>query len=516
MSQAAGARAVCLLAALLALLVATGCFGAHHAAHADGNFAGHDGTQFTLGGKTFRPVGVNLYGAASDPAIYSCGLAPKNADSELDGWFARIRAETGANVVRVWAFQRFTAGGTNFAALDRVLRLAAKNGLKVIPVLEDQYGNCSQGGERDADWYASGYQQPYGGYPLSYRDYAARVVGRYKNDPTIFAWMLMNEAASARNGVGDPAALLYFTTDMSNVVKTLDPNHLLTLGVSGGVHLGVWGALQQLHALPTIDFIDYHDYGENDSPLPGAPAAAATLVQTAIYTQDATYQFVATPTQVNAARSWQQFSSVIPAGGAPFHYAGLAIQVNAGLPPPEIYVDDIEIGGRVIDFEDGSTSGVSASDGATLDVSNANALSGSYALHIVPAGPGAFQLQIPLGAADVPGTPLTFRMYVDDAGAVGNDALLAGVLQVGKHLQKPVLVGEAGMSVCTAPADVQLETPLTRAQKLDAKLQAFFAAGGAGYLVWDWWPDADCGYDFSSGDPLNAVLQRWAAQLNGG
>jgi hypothetical protein len=514
-SEAVGARARCLAAALFALLAAAGCFGARPAAHADSNFVGHDGTLFTLGGKPFRPVGVNLYGAASDPAIYSCGLAPKNADSDLDGWFARIRAETGANVVRVWAFQRFTAGGTNFAALDRVLRLAAKNGLKVIPVLEDQYGNCSQGGERTADWYASGYQQPYGGYPLSYRDYVARVVGRYKNDPTIFAWMLMNEAASARNGVGDPDALLYFTTDMSNVVKTLDPNHLLTLGVSGGVHLGVWGALQQLHALPAIDFIDYHDYAENDTALPGAPAAPAALVQTAVYTQDATYHFVATATQVNAAASWQEFSSVIPAGDTPFHYVGLAIQVNSGYPPPDLYVDGIAIGGRVLDFEDGSSDGVTATDGAALDVSGSDAFSGSYALHIVPAGPGAFQLQVPADPADLPGTPITFRVLVDAPGAVGNDGLLAGVLQVGAQLQKPVLVGEAGMEVCTASDGAQLETPRTRAQKLDAKMQAFFAAGGAGYLIWDWWPDADCGYDFSSGDPLNAVLQRWATQLNG-
>ena len=516
MSRAAGARGRCLAVLALALLVAVGCGGSGAPGQVTNAFVQRNGVRFTLNGKTFRPVGVNFYGAASDPTIYHCGIAPANPESDLDGWFARIHRETGANVVRFWAFQSFAAGGANFTAIDRVLRLAAKNGLRVIPVLEDQYGNCSQGGERSADWYATGFQQLYGGYPLSYRDYVAKIVARYKNDPTIFAWMLMNEAASTRDNVGDPASLLAFTTTMSAAVKAIDPNHLLTLGVSGGVHLGVWGALKQLHALPDIDFIDYHDYGADDMPLPGAPVTTTALAQTSIYTQDANYQWTETTPEVNDGKRWQEFRGAVPRGATPFHTIGLNIHVDSGYPPPTIYIDQITIGDRRLDFEDGSSEGVTANSGASVRVSDAVAFSGRYALQIVPAGPGVFQVQLPADPADVPGTPISVHVLVDDAGAVGNDGLLAGVLQIGQQLQKPVLVGESGMATCSAPAGAQLETPAARAQKIDAKMQAFFAAGGAGYLVWDWWPDADCGYDFTSGDPLNGVLHRWASQFKGG
>jgi hypothetical protein len=475
-------------------------------------FVGRRGTLFTLGGRPFHPIGVNFYGAASDPRIYTCGVAPTNPDTDLDAWFARIHHDTGATVVRFWAFQSFTNGGSDFSALDRVLRLAAHNGMKVLPVLEDQYGACSRGGPRTADWYAAGYRYPYGGYPLSYREYVMRVVSRYHDNPTIFAWMLINEASSARGEVGDPEALLAFTTDMSALVKSLDQHHLVTLGSGGGVWLGVWGSLTRLHALSTIDFIDYHDYGENDAPLPGAPAAPAALAQTSIYTQDARYIWVETPRRTNGANTWETFSATIPPGETPFHFIGLNIRVNSGFPPPDIYIDDIRIGGRTIDFEDGATDGVTATGATVVGISTTTVYSGRYALHVVPQEPETFQVQVPAAPGDAPGAAISFHVYVHGQGAIENGALLADVLQVGATLHKPVLVSEAGMTVCSAENGAQLETPLSRAQKIDAKIAAFFKAGGAGYLVWDWTPASDCGNDFTSGDPLNAVLHRWATR----
>lgn len=504
------------VAALLALALLGGlaCSRSPGSGATAGGFVGRNGTQFTLGGKPFRFVGVNFYPAAGDPAIYTCGIVPANPEHDLDAWFARIRGETGATVVRFWAFQSFTKGGTDFTGLDRVLRLAAKHGLHVIPVLENQYADCTTGGVKDAAWYADGYKRPYGTYPLSYRDYVQRVVGRYKNNPTILAWMLMNEASSAQNNVGDPNALYTFTAEMSGLVKAADPRHLVTLGVSGGVHLGVWGALKELHALPTIDFIDYHDYGQDDAPLPGAPATTPyALVQTALFTQDQNYAYVATLPRVNVANAWETFSGTIPNGAMPFHSVGLDLEDTSGLPAGDLYVDDIQVGGRTLDLEDGDLAGITVDGPARMDVASGTAFSGGHALHLTFTAPGGALLHVPAGPSDGPGTPFSFHVLVKAAGAVENDALLAGALQAGKDLNKPVLVGEAGMMVCQADQGQQLETPASRAQKLDAKLNAFFGAGGAGYLVWTWSPTSDCGDDFTSGDPLNGVLQRWSQQV---
>jgi hypothetical protein len=84
-----------------------------------------------------------------------------------------------------------------------------------------------------------------------------------------------------------------------------------------------------------------------------------------------------------------------------------------------------------------------------------------------------------------------------------------------RELNKPIMVGEAGMPTCGSPDGSQVETPQSRAAKFDAKLGAFFAEGGAGYLIWAWEPSSACSYAFTTGDPLNAVLARFATILRG-
>ena len=65
------------------------------------------------------------------------------------------------------------------------------------------------------------------------------------------------------------ATLKSFATDVSGLVKSIDPNHLVSLGTIGGGQCGAQGAeYQDVHAVPTIDLCEYHDYQPND-PMPG-------------------------------------------------------------------------------------------------------------------------------------------------------------------------------------------------------------------------------------------------------
>ncbi|HVG97056.1 MAG TPA: hypothetical protein VNK05_09155, partial [Chloroflexota bacterium] len=228
-------------------------------ARARPGFVARDGAGFVLDGAPFRFVGVNLYNAAGDPRIYACGSTTADPDADLDAWFARLRAETGARVLRFWAFQSYTAGGTDWRGLDRVFRLATANGLKVIPVLENQLPDCTRGGPRLDTWYATGFRQPDGGYPLSYAEYVRRVVARYRDEPAVMAWMLMNEAESrTAAGAAHPEPLYAFAREVGAAVKRLDPDHLVTLGVIGSGQAGVAGtSYARLHALPSIDFAEY-------------------------------------------------------------------------------------------------------------------------------------------------------------------------------------------------------------------------------------------------------------------
>jgi hypothetical protein len=239
---------------------------------ANSPFAGRRGTAFVRHGTPFRPLGVNYYNAAGDPEIFQCGTPLDEPDTRLDEQFRRIRAETGANVVRFWAFRSYTDSGTDWRALDRVIRLAQTHDLLLIPVLENQWADCTHGGPRTADWYAGRYHQPDDGYPISYEEYVRRIVARYRDEPAIFAWMLMNEAEAKRpDGSGDPDPLHAFAEQMTRLVKEIDPNHLVALGVIGRGQPGTADvAFERLHAIGTIDLVSYHDYQADQVPLSGA------------------------------------------------------------------------------------------------------------------------------------------------------------------------------------------------------------------------------------------------------
>ncbi len=328
------------------------------------------GEQLTVDGQAVRWLGANLYYAAGDPEIYTCGLQPDNADAAVDDWFDRVRTETHSNVVRFWAFQPYTAGATDWHAIDRVIELARMHVMRVIPVLENQWDACTTSGYKWNSWYRGGYTLPAGQDRLSYRDYVQQFVTRYRDEPTIMAWMLMNEAESqSASHVADPDALYMFADDMTTLVRSLDSQRPITVGVMGSGQPGVSGdAYQRLMALPNNDLVTYHDFQANDQPIPGA----------------------ATP--------------------------------------------------------------------------------------------------------DRPDT-------------------LASAIQIAHQLGKPLVVDESGMAACGTDPAWQLETAASRSSKLDAKIKAFYNAGGAAYLIWQWHPDSDCELNFTSGDPLNDVLRRYAPPI---
>ncbi|MFN8523519.1 MAG: cellulase family glycosylhydrolase [Chloroflexota bacterium] len=476
-------------------------------------FVSRQQTKLMLDGQQFRFVGANMYNAAGDPGIYECGPYMSDPDRDLDDWFRRAKTEFGATAVRFWAFQRYTRGGADWRSLDRVFRLARAHNLKVIPVLENQWADCSRGTARLDTWYAGGYKQPYGGYTLSYKDYVGRVVSRYANEPSILAWSLMNEAESRTSGGSpSPDPLYQFANDMSAYVKALDSNHLVTLGVIGGNQPGVSGTnYERLHGISTIDFAEFHDYGANDQALPGAPSFRQSDLNTGIYTQDAAWVWRAGTYIQNRARTWETLTMTVPAGTGPFQRIGVNMY---GAPGGSVYVDRVTIGSRVFDFESGSLDGWSASTGVTLALSSNVVYSGSRSLRLTFSGAtSGAQIWIPGSAVDVPGTPITFRIYVDTAGTIAPPNTLAAAIAKAAELGKPIVVGESGMTVCASDAGSQVETLQSRASKMGAKMTAFFAQGGSGYLIWAWEPVLSCSYRFTSGDPLNTVLLSQAGAL---
>jgi hypothetical protein len=261
------ARVAAAGACLLAVLAAQPA-----AAAPPSQYVTRSGMALMLRGSPFRFTGLNIYNANSTG---SCWYAMA-AGSALGDSLTAIGP--GTEAMRAWFFQSLATrnGKRDWSAFDHTLSVARSHGVKVIATLGNQWGDCETGGYRTDQWYAGGYltaRDP--GSSLPYAAWVAQVVARYRNDPTILAWQLMNEAEvkpsrdSANCSANAARTLKAFAGVMSLAVKAIDRNHLVALGTMGGGQCGAQGdEYQALYSLPGLDLCEYHDY-QSDAAMPG-------------------------------------------------------------------------------------------------------------------------------------------------------------------------------------------------------------------------------------------------------
>lgn len=209
--------------------------------------------------------------------------------------------QTGLKVLRVWGFNDVTStpgsgtvwfqsfvsgaspvintGADGLQRLDYVVQSAEAHGISLIINFVNNwtdYGGmaayCTYYGISDVTgWYTSTAAQ------AQYQAYIAAVVARYKTSPAVFAWELANEP---RCSGCDTSVITNWITTTSKYIKSLDSNHMVTIGDEGfGLTTGSDGSYPYTTgpglnfttnlAIPTIDFGTYHLYpsswGEVDS-----------------------------------------------------------------------------------------------------------------------------------------------------------------------------------------------------------------------------------------------------------
>lgn len=253
-------------------------------------FVTASGTKLYLNGEEYQFTGVNAYNLATYPG-FNAGCGGYVAD--LDLFFSKLRPNS---AVRLWAFQGGAATNPttkklDWAALDRVVNAAQKNGMKLILVLGNQDGNCDDGHYKDKSWYESGFKQVFnplgnGLTPLPYFDYVKEVVARYKDSPAIAMWEPVNEPAAGEcvsgsgydcygnlqcsNEASSAAALKSFFDVVGGTIKSIDTNHLVSSGALGNGQCGtVFEDYRLVHSSAGIDVGSYHDYDDVDKPIPG-------------------------------------------------------------------------------------------------------------------------------------------------------------------------------------------------------------------------------------------------------
>ena len=180
------------------------------------------------------------------------------------------------NAVRVFAFQASATKDAvrDWSSWDASLELFRRQGIKVIMVLTDQWGGqpiTDSHTDRTIGWYQAGYRTTLEGVS-TYRDWVAEAVARYRDNPTVGIWQLVNEG-EARNAAGScseataTAALRSFADDMAGLVKSIDPNHLVSLGTISGQCGSNTTDYLTINRSPFIDLCDYHDYQNSYSPM---------------------------------------------------------------------------------------------------------------------------------------------------------------------------------------------------------------------------------------------------------
>lgn len=245
-------------------------------------FVQRDGTRLVLDGQPYFFTGMNIYNAASkaDRDSRRCWYDMGSGDVLKNSLTA---IGPGVETIRAWFFQNQAtsdSGERDWSGMDHVLSMAREHRMRVIPVLVNQWGNCegvpgNDSGYKNDVWYQTGYRTDIApGMRVPYREWVREIVTRYRDDPTILAWQLVNEAEAGLAYGGDcpedaASTLAAFATDMAGLVKSIDRDHLVSLGTLGSGQCGSRGEeYQRVHAVRGIDICEYHDY-DPKNPVPG-------------------------------------------------------------------------------------------------------------------------------------------------------------------------------------------------------------------------------------------------------
>jgi mannan endo-1,4-beta-mannosidase len=153
-------------------------------------------------------------------------------------------------------------GPDGLQRLDFLLAEAKRRHLKLIISLLDFWGYTG-GAQQISAWYGSHEKYTFFARDprcrQDYRNWIEHVIRQfnsitheaYRDDPTIFAWELMNEP-----DIQPRELLLDWVREMSALVKSIDPNHLVATG-----HGNMVNKLADL-AIPTVDFGTWHGYAD--------------------------------------------------------------------------------------------------------------------------------------------------------------------------------------------------------------------------------------------------------------
>ncbi|KAM7184253.1 endo-1,4-beta-mannosidase [Naviculisporaceae sp. PSN 640] len=261
-------------------------------------FVSVEGEKFKLDGKDFYFAGTNAYyfpfngnqqdvekgmKAAKDAGLSvfrTWGFNDKNRTYIPNGLPSYGGEGAGGTEVVFQWFERNGTATINVAPFDKVVNAALKTGIKLVVALTNNWADyggmdvytVNLGGKYHDDFYHVPKIKD------AFKAYVKQMVTRYKDSPAVMAWELANEPRCGADGKRNlprspngcnPAVLSAWVEEMSNFIKSLDPDHLVTWGGEGGFNIksSDWayngadgGDFDHELSLPSIDFGVFHSY----------------------------------------------------------------------------------------------------------------------------------------------------------------------------------------------------------------------------------------------------------------
>lgn len=290
-------KARLLTTSAVALLLATAFLpatGAQATTAADEGFVQRCGIHFCLDGAPYYVAGTNVYDLFTYGGSYGDTETQYMDKARIDAQFDRLEAAH-VGLVRLWMFDHEEWHGfesakgqyndQEFALFDYIIESARSHGIRLLPTLEN-YWEAYGGIDTRLKWEGlpSGQSNRWRffnktecpGCFTQYKDYVKYALNRvnhysgiaYKDDPTIFAWELMNEPryqdVSAEENT-DGTTLRAWVDEMAGYIKGIDPRHMVDAGIEGhGTKYGFGGdegnPFVHIQESPYIDFTSAHPY----------------------------------------------------------------------------------------------------------------------------------------------------------------------------------------------------------------------------------------------------------------
>lgn len=258
------------------------------------SFVERNGTQFFLDGRVFYINGWNSYWMM-DHAVDEYKRPRVKA-------MLQVGAKMGFTVCRTWAFNdgdynalQISPGRFDekvFRALDHAIAEARRQGIRLVLCLVNNlkaYGGKTQyvkwawdegigiSSSNDSFFYDPSIRHYFKNYAKTVLTRKNTITGiEYRDDPTILAWELINEPRCTTDPSGD--TLQDWIEEMSTYVKSIDRNHLITVGLEGfygpkspkrlTVNPEFWAAdlgsdFIRNSKISTVDFASVHIYPDH-------------------------------------------------------------------------------------------------------------------------------------------------------------------------------------------------------------------------------------------------------------